>query len=220
MTIFTNYPTPYKGSWNDASGSAPFPYVCKYELNNSMDGYPEIYFTSAKGSLYCAPHSALGGMNADLSLWYTFDSASNGNILQMTDLSNNNRNSMLTPTNGGSPSSYRFTFVTGIVNRALQFTGAYYLKPLTSWDVKRNQITVALWVMQSNATGVNVSSQIFISKSFDANASDTSVPGYEWALMTSQGDDAVLYRWAVPCLRAESALGVWAHVMVCLMGMT
>ncbi|CUG87135.1 C-lectin, putative [Bodo saltans] len=219
-TVFSNYPTPYKGSFNDDNCLKPYPYICKMPATGSSV-YPSIYATIVDGNINCAPMDAMAEFNRDLAAWYEFDDVSNYSSIVVLDQSANRRdirfNTTVSSASGGNATTVGATptFVPGIVNKAVVMNGSSFftMQPgpqSYQWDVRTNEITVSAWILQSDSN--NNANQIIVSKSYSPDAADVSIPQFEWALAFQNGALCFIIGPYRACAAAPE-LNVWTQVV-------
>lgn len=217
VTAFSNYPTPYKGSFNDDGCQKPYPYVCKMPVAGSSL-YPTVYAVLSNGALYCAPRSALTSFDADLAAWYQFDSTANYSSMVVLDQSSNRRD--ITAVSVSSTGTYvngSVTLVPGVVAKAVVFNGSSFFIPVLgvqtrTWDIPRNQISISLWVQQTSRTN-QTAEQIIISKSYSQNATNADLPQFEWALAYGTMDTLCMMVGPYRACAQAPDLNSWTHVV-------
>lgn len=208
ITTFTNYPTPFKGTFNDANCNNVYPYVCKISLTAS-NGYPTIYAAVTAGSLACALPSSLGSLTNANVAWYPFDTSLSTSRIVFPDLSQYSRTITFTSLGSVGSKLTAPTFVVGVVGNAVLLNGSYFKQNTGSWDVPRSQVTAALWVKPLSTSSSN---QIIISKSSQANVSDPSVPEFEWALVLNGDALCFVVGPFRACIANPLSTTAWTHV--------
>jgi hypothetical protein len=199
LAVFSNYGTPFKGSWNDGDCSMPLPYICKINLNHSLS-YPRLYLAQSESTNLCVSSGYLPQLLQDLQLFNPFD-------LSLADRSPNFYSWSLL-VNGVSSTSRNYT--AGVRRSALSLTGGSYLVSTTNWDVPRDFISIAVWVRPSAAP---TTSQIIVSKSYRQDDANVSSPQFCWGIAYDTTGSNLCFHvgYSSVCTAAPSFWN-WFHV--------
>ena len=197
LSVFSNHATPYKGSWNDADCTTAYPYLCKINLNHSL-AYPRLYLAQSEAANLCVYSFYIPQLTQDLTAFFSFDNSlfdRSGNLYAFSVM------------NSGGLVATRANFTNGVRRSALSLSGGSYLLAQSNWDVTKDFLTISVWVRPTVAP---TSGQIIVSKSFQDDAANESMPQFCWAIAyDATGSNVCFYVGYTHVCTPSSALNNW-----------